>query len=88
MNTLRQKLVKTREPTEKSNKCELVNGIKCADCNAAYVGETKQALVSRLKQHWHSSTNKSQVSAVYKHISDTGHDFDDRDVVIFDCEQW
>ena len=41
VNTLRQKLVKTTEPTEKSKKCEVVYGIKCADCNATYVGETK-----------------------------------------------
>ena len=79
--------MKTREPTDKTKKCELVYGIKCADCNATYVGETKQALVSRLKQHRRSSTNESQVSAVFKHISDTGHRFDDKDVVILDREQ-
>ncbi len=84
---MRQKLVQIMEPTDKAKKCELVYGIKCADCSASYVGETKQALVSRLKQHQRASTNENQVSAVYKHISDTGHSFDDKDVVILDREQ-
>ncbi len=60
--------------------------IKCSDCPAAYVGETKQALISRLKQHRRPSTNEAYDSAVYHHISVTRHQFDNNEVVILDKE--
>ena len=84
---LRHKLVRPKDPQPSTKKCELIYGIKGSDCDASYVGETKQALGSRLKQHRRASTNESQLSAVFSHITETGHKFDDCNIVILDCEQ-
>ena len=85
-NTIRQRLVHPKDKQNKNKKCELVYGIKCKDCPASYIGETKQALISRLKQHRRPSTNEVQESAVYNHIQAAGHQFEDRDVLILDKE--
>ncbi len=58
-NTIRQKLVHPKDKPDKQKKCEVIYGIKCSDCPAAYVGETKQALISRIKQHRRPSTNEA-----------------------------
>ena len=87
-NILRYKLVRPKDPQPSTKKCELVYGIKCSDCDASYVGETKQALGSQLEQHRRSSANESQLSAVFSHITETGHNFDDRSVVIAMNEVW
>ena len=53
------------------------------------MGETKQALKSRLNQHRRPSSNKAQNSAVYLHTKETGHSFDITDATILDKEeQW
>ena len=85
-NTIHQRLVHPKDKQCKNKKCELVYGIKCKNCPASYIGETKQALISRLKQHRRPSTNEAQESAVYNHIQATGHQFDDKDVLILDKE--
>ena len=63
-------------------------GITCADtkCSESYVGETKQSLKARSNQHRRPSSNEAQNSAVFTHLKDSGHNFEDQDVVILDRE--
>ena len=66
-------------------------GLKCAgkDCSASYVGETKQALKTRVSQHRRPNTNEAQNSAVFLHIKETGHSVNTEDATILDREeQW
>ena len=43
-NTLRQLLVKPKDPVSKENVVGPVYKIKCEECNAVYVGETEAPL--------------------------------------------
>ncbi|XP_072041441.1 uncharacterized protein [Amphiura filiformis] len=88
-NTLRGKLVQVKDKQSKEKRSNLVYGLVCgdADCSAAYVGETKQALKARLNQHRRPSSNEAQNSAVYLHLKDTGHNIDTEDAVILDKEE-
>ncbi|XP_072039327.1 uncharacterized protein [Amphiura filiformis] len=88
-NTLRGKLVQVKDKQSKEKRSNLVYGLVCgdADCYAAYVGETKQALKARLNQHRRPSSNEAQNSAVYLHLKDTGHNIDTEDAVILDKEE-
>ena len=54
--TIRQKLVHPKDKSDEQKRCELIYGIKCSECPAARVGETKQALISCIKQHLRPST--------------------------------
>ena len=63
--------------------------IVCAgnDCNETYVGETKQALKSRVYQHKNPSSNEAQNSAVYLHLRETGHTINTKDATILGKEE-
>ena len=64
-STLRQLLVKPKDPVNKENVVEPVYKIKWEECDAVYVGETERSLKVRLSEHqWPSST----ISEVSKHI--------------------
>ena len=58
------------------NKC-LIYKVECTKCHKIYIGETKQILKSRIKQHFNDKN-----SAVFKHHNLT-HNIDN----IFDCFQ-
>mgnify|MGYP001796186242 CR=1 FL=1 len=51
------------------------------------VGETKQALGTRMGQHKRPSTIEAQNSAVFNHLRSSGHSFDLGDVKILDKEE-
>ena len=88
------KLVHVKDKPPKDKQSNLVYGLKCkgakdSTCSAAYVGETKQALKTRVGQHRRPSSNEAQNSAVYLHTKETGHSVDGKDAVILDREeQW
>ena len=88
-NTLRSKLVHVKDKQPKEKRSNLVYGIVCAgnDCNETYVGETKQALKSRVYQHRNPSSNEAQNSAVYLHLRETGHTINVKDATILDKEE-
>ncbi len=66
----------------------MVYGIQCEEpgCDATYVGETKQALIKRLKQHRKPSTGDTYDSAIYSHINSSGHTFENKSVKVMDRE--
>ena len=65
MNTLRQLLVKPKDPLSKENVIGPVYKIKCEECDAVYVGETERSLKARFSEHRRPSLTTSEVS---KHI--------------------
>ena len=87
-NTLRQQLVNVKDKMPREKKSNLVYGYKCPSdqCGKNYVGETKQALKSRLYQHRNPSYGDQFDSAIYTHISESGHKFQNSDVLILDSE--
>ena len=85
-NTLRSKLVNVKDKTPRDKRSHLVYGYKCPDkeCHHTYVGETKQAFKKRLQQHRKPSYGDSFDSAIFTHIQESGHNFDNKDVLILD----
>ena len=51
----------------------------CNDCDGQYIGQTRQKLGNRLKQHksdQRSKTIKQNKTAAFQHTKNTGHTFD------------
>ena len=64
-NTLRQLLVKPKDPVDKENVVGPVYKIKCEECESTYVGETERSLKARFSEHRRPSSITSEVA---KHI--------------------
>ena len=86
--TLRQHLVHPKDKVDKNQKSNVIYHIKCSDssCRDSYIGETSQPLKKRLQQHRRLNTSGQQ-SAVFQHMSDTGHNFCETDVKVLDREK-
>ena len=56
VNTLRQLLVRPKDPLEKERVIRPVYQIKCQDCEASYVGETGES------RHLHTDSKGHSVS--------------------------
>ena len=61
-NTLRQLLVRPKDPVEKERVVGPVYHISCEDCDANYIGETERSLKARFSEHRRPSTSSSEVS--------------------------
>ena len=87
VNTLRQQLVHPKDTQEKECKSGVVYGINCEeeDCAEYYVGETEQPLKKRMYQHRRAS-NGGITSAVFEHMRESGHSFNNQDVDILSRE--
>ena len=83
-NNLRQQLVKVKDKQPFEKRSNLVYGITCGGegCDETYVGETLQSIRARLKQHQRPNSSPAQNSAVYRHLKDTGHVLDAKEVKI------
>ena len=85
-NTLRQKLVHPKDRTPHTQKSNLVYAVQCSqECKDQYIGETKQPLNKRMAQHRRANSS-GQDSAVYLHLKEKTHSFDDNNVQILDRE--
>ena len=71
-NTLRQLLVKPKDPVDKENVVGPVYKIKCEECEATYVGETERSLKARFSEHRRPSSTTSEV-AKHKHTDQPEH---------------
>ena len=63
---------KSFDPPDRSTE-NVIYGIKCTLCGLLYVGETRQALRSRMNKHRYDA-NDSQYRIFYKHFNEPGHD--------------
>ena len=64
-NTLRQLLVRPKDPVEKEKVVGPVYRIQCEMCDASYIGETERSLKARFSEHRRPSSSNSEVA---KHI--------------------
>ncbi len=65
IHTIRQQLVRPKDPLPKERICGPVYHIPCTGCDAAYIGETERSLKARYLEHRRPSSVTSEVS---KHI--------------------
>ena len=85
-NTLRQKLVHPKDKVPHKQKNNLVYAVQCSEeCKDSYIGETKQPLNKRMAQHRRANSS-GPVSAVYLHLKEKDHSFEDSNVKILDRE--
>ena len=85
-NTLRQRLVHPKDRIPKHNRSNIVYVVPCKEeCSELYIGETKQPLNRRIAQHRRGNGLGPQ-TAVFLHLKDKGHSFNDQDVLILDQE--
>ena len=61
-NTLRQTLVKPKDPIAKDKVCGPVYDIQCNDCQDFYIGETERSMRARFLEHRRLSSTSSEVS--------------------------
>jgi len=69
-NTICSKVVALKDKTDRSEKTRVAYIIKCQDCEAKYVGETKRRLRKKIQEHNHAP------SSVRDHMRSEGHSFD------------
>ena len=65
-NTLRQLLVRPKDPVGKEKVVGPVYKIECDSCEATYIGETERSLKARFSEHRRPSSINSEVS---RHIN-------------------
>jgi len=74
-----------KDPLSHSN---VVYKLRCARCDASYVGQTRRLLKTRVDEHRsrHIRRNTNQSSVITEHRLEFSHDFDWDDVEILDEE--
>jgi hypothetical protein len=74
IRTLRQSLVRPKDPIKPEDRPGVVYMIECNSCDAQYVGQTGRNLKERIKEH-EKSTNKGEIlkSGIAEHAHTTGH---------------
>nr|VZI07580.1 unnamed protein product [Spirometra erinaceieuropaei] len=73
--TIRQQIMKPKDPLPTTEQSAVVYSIPCLDCNARYVGETGKRLGTRLHEHQLAINRKDKLSLVYGHIRELNHNF-------------
>ncbi|BHF74077.1 hypothetical protein SprV_0401716100 [Sparganum proliferum] len=73
--TIRQQIMKPKDPLPTTEQSAVVYSIPCLNCNARYVGETGKRLSTRLHEHQLAINRKNKLYLVYDHIRELNHDF-------------
>ena len=85
-STLRQILVKPKDPVPPDHQKGVVYKISCKDCHQSYVGQSGRSLLHRLKEHKRAVSHAdSNASALAEHVAKSGHEIDWDNAEILDC---
>jgi len=82
------KIIKVqKDPTEHTQKNNIVYKIICNNCEASYVGQTKRKMMTRIKEHQNNiKLDKSKHSVITEHILELGHNFNWNNIKVLDTE--
>jgi len=82
------RIIKTgKDKLDRMSCCDVVYKIKCKNCDASYVGQTKRCLKTRIREHKSDINKKSgALSVISQHRLQDGHEFDWDNVIILDTE--
>ncbi|XP_044749768.1 uncharacterized protein LOC123310366 [Coccinella septempunctata] len=77
-----------KEATKKDLLSSVVYKIPCLDCDRSYIGQTRQYLKDRIKQHKYDTRNinNKEKTALTYHVFGEGHNFNFDDVEVLDRE--
>ena len=73
--TIRQRLMKPKDPLPMTEQSAVVYSIPCQDCDARYVGETGKRLGTRLHERQLAINREDKLSMVYSHMQQRKHVF-------------
>ncbi|KYM94019.1 hypothetical protein ALC62_15366 [Cyphomyrmex costatus] len=76
------------EPIPHDTKMNVIYKIKCNDCDATYVGQTKRKLITRVNEHRNHIRRNTSKSVITDHRLDHNHEFDWNNVDILDCKSF
>ena len=85
--TLRSLLSKPKDPIPKEDRNNVVYQLNCKDCEAVYVGETKQTLNIRAEEHITAIKPASKRGHTAEHCWIHNHDFDWEHEKVLDFEK-
>ena len=84
-STLRQMLVKPKDPVPHDHKKGIVYRISCKDCHQSYIGQSGRSLQHRLREHKRAVfCGNTNVSALAEHALSCGHEIDWENANILD----
>ncbi|XP_013411770.1 uncharacterized protein LOC106174656 [Lingula anatina] len=87
--TLRQALVKPKDPLTQGEQCGVIYSVKCGTCQGEYIGETGRPLATRMKEHKDSVAKNNWKSALGEHTcKHPGHHIDFDSLKVIDRENW
>ena len=72
-HTVRNVVVKPKDPLEKKEKCGVIYKSECSECGEVYIGETERSLGERAEEHETSLRLRDMKSALSQHLEKTGH---------------
>ena len=77
LRTLRQMLVRPKDPVPVDERKGVVYSIPCVECSSVYIGQTGRSLKQRVSEHRRALKNGDiQASALAEHVLKTGHAVD------------
>ena len=77
LRTLRQMLVRPKDPVPIEERKGVVYSIPCVECSSVYIGQTGRSLKQRISEHHRALENGDvQMSALAEHVFRTGHAVD------------
>jgi len=86
-NTLKRYIKRGKDVLDLLSHRDVVYKIKCNDCEATYIGQTKRQLGTRIHEHIKDINKKSGVlSVISDHRLDYDHDMNWNEVEIVDTE--
>lgn len=85
INILSKIINSHKDRTPKELKNNVVYKIKCSNCDATYVGQTKRKLTTRINEH--KKIKPSSNNVVANHALDYNHKYEWDDIEILDTEQ-
>ncbi len=71
--TLRNILMKVKDPTDIKTRTGAIYKVTCAECPATYVGETGRTLDCRIKEHKRATEKKDLANKIAVHQMETKH---------------
>ena len=87
--TLRQLLVKPKDPVPPDRRKGAVYKISCKDCSYSYIGQTGRSLSDRIKEHkWAVSRVNVDDSALAEHVVNSSHEMDWCSAMILDTSRF
>lgn len=91
LKTVRSLFSKLKDRIETYERSNVIYKIPCADCDKCYIGQTKQLLSNRARQHKNDCNEKFRdkdgKTALASHSFSTGHQFDFQEISVLDGER-